>query len=852
MVEFKKQIAEIENKVENYRIRLPLRLALTIPFVIIILAAVGLTGYLAFENGQTAVNDLVTQLFSKIEVSVEQHLDNYLGAPFIINQINLNAMQKGQLNSSDTEQMAEYFWQQGQLFSEVESMGFANNRSGFAAANHPEKYMTITDPSPTGIVLRLYDVGDDGRRTGNIRSEIQNFDVHASGWYQTAMKAGRPAWTQISQSLTGPRLFVTAVTPYYNKESLLGVFFLDVSLAEINPFLRNINISRNGQIFIMDTNGFIVATSTQEQPYFINGNRIERRDASSSSEPLISYAAIYLKEQFSDPGRIISPYQSTFTIQGKKHFVRVTSYRDSRGMDWKIVMVVPVSDFMAQIILNNRNTLGLIMVSLLLAIIVAAFLARRITNPLSHLSRSAKAVAQGDYDQRLAVNSGDEVGELMDSFNTMAVKLKENLTSIQESEERFRALVEQAPEAILVLDCDNFLFVDANKKAEELFGCSREELRKSGPQQFYTPPQPDEKPVTSMHENIDRALAGELVSFERRVNGANGIDHLCQVWLIRLPSAKRKLIRVSYIDITESKHAEEELRKYREHLEELVKERTASLTKKTNELTENQAALTSIVEKLNRTTAELVVAKERAETADMLKSVFLATMSHELRTPLNSIIGFTGIILQGLSGPINSEQSKQLEMVNGSAKHLLALINDVLDISKIEAGQFKISIAPFEMKNAIESVVAIVTPLAEKKGLPLHINLSPRIGTIVSDQRRVEQILFNLLSNAIKFTEKGDIKVECHISEGQIITQVIDTGIGIKPEHMDKLFKPFIQLENGLTRRFEGTGLGLSISKKLVEMLGGRISAQSEYQKGSVFTFTLPITAEISGNKRKG
>ena len=209
MVEIKKKNIEIENKPDTYNIRLPLRLALTIPFVIIILATVGLTGYLAFENGQTAVNDLVTQLFSKIEASTEQHLDNYLGAPFIINQINLNAMQQGQLNGSDTEQMAQYFWQQGQLFSEVESMGFANNDGKFAAANHQEKYLIITTPSPTGTILRSYAVGDDGRRNEeNIISEMQNFDVHSLEWYQTAVKAGQPVWTDISPALTRPRLSV--------------------------------------------------------------------------------------------------------------------------------------------------------------------------------------------------------------------------------------------------------------------------------------------------------------------------------------------------------------------------------------------------------------------------------------------------------------------------------------------------------------------------------------------------------------------------------------------------------------------------------------------------------------------
>lgn len=175
---------------------------------------------------------------------------------------------------------------------------------------------------------------------------------------------------------------------------------------------------------------------------------------------------------------------------------------------------------------------------------------------------------------------------------------------------------------------------------------------------------------------------------------------------------------------------------------------------------------------------------------------------------------------------------------------MLSLINDVLDISKIEAGQFKIEPSRFDMRHLIDAVVKTVAPLAKKQGLSLHVEVAPMVGTIVNDQRRVEQILLNLLSNAIKFTEKGEVKVDCTVSDGQVITHVIDTGIGIKHQNMENLFKPFIQLENGLSRRFEGTGLGLSISKKLVEAMGGRIWVESEFRKGSVFSFSLPLKRE--------
>ena len=242
-------------------------------------------------------------------------------------------------------------------------------------------------------------------------------------------------------------------------------------------------------------------------------------------------------------------------------------------------------------------------------------------------------------------------------------------------------------------------------------------------------------------------------------------------------------------------------------------------------------------------------AMERARDADRIKSAFLATMSHELRTPLNSIIGFTGILLQGLAGPLNEEQHKQMGMVQKSSRHLLSLINDVLDISKIEAGQLDLSLAPFSLRESVDKVIKLVAPLAAQKGLAVHADIALDVGEMVADQRRVEQVLINLMSNAVKFTEQGRIDLACRLEGERYLLTVTDTGIGLRPEETAAIFQPFRQIDAGLSRQREGTGLGLSICKRLVERMGGDIEVESQWGEGSVFRVRLPRIVEAGRAK---
>jgi signal transduction histidine kinase len=235
------------------------------------------------------------------------------------------------------------------------------------------------------------------------------------------------------------------------------------------------------------------------------------------------------------------------------------------------------------------------------------------------------------------------------------------------------------------------------------------------------------------------------------------------------------------------------------------------------------------------------------EVASRHKSQFLANMSHELRTPLNAILGYTELILDGIYGEAPQKMHGVLERVQANGKHLLGLINDVLDMSKIEAGQVTLSLADYSLASLVQGVYVAVEPLAKKKNLALKTKIAPSLPPGHGDERRLAQVLLNLVGNAIKFTDKGEVAIEATLANGSFRVAVRDSGPGIAAADQAKIFEEFQQVDNTSTREKGGTGLGLAISKRIVEMHGGGISVASELGKGSTFTIKLPVNAGGKG-----
>ena len=388
--------------------------------------------------------------------------------------------------------------------------------------------------------------------------------------------------------------------------------------------------------------------------------------------------------------------------------------------------------------------------------------------------------------------------------------------SAQKAEAHLAAIVQSSDAAIVGNSLDG-LVTSWNPGAERLFGYTASEMV-GRPISIIAPPGQRGRP-RSVLERIRKGLPIEPYEAVRVRKDGTRVTVVVAVSPIRDQNGTIVSAAAILRDVTASKAAEEAIRRLNQELEARVADRTA----------------------------DLLEANEELKNASRLKSEFLANMSHELRTPLNAIIGFSEVLLDPELSRVGPEQRDQfVGNIHRSGKHLLALINDILDLSKVEAGRMELRYETLALGPLLEGCVSIVTPLADKKNIRLNAVCDPPHSRVRADPAKVKQVLYNLLSNGVKFTsEGGQVSVTASFSDNEARIAVRDTGIGIKPDDQELVFEAFRQIEQGTTRQQEGTGLGLALVKRLVELHGGRITVESTPGQGSCFTFTLPLVEDL-------
>lgn len=398
----------------------------------------------------------------------------------------------------------------------------------------------------------------------------------------------------------------------------------------------------------------------------------------------------------------------------------------------------------------------------------------------------------------------EELAHAREAYGQMA-------SALTDSEEMFRSLADQSPNMIFVNKCGKIVYV--NRICEEIMGYKKEE--------FYSPDfdfrsliAPDS--LAAVNENFSRHTAGEEVppcEYTVITRSGRRLEAIYTTKLINYDNSRAILCIVT--DISDIRKNERLLMEYSTELEDMVKERTIELER----------------------------AKEMAVAANDAKSEFVANMTHEVRTPLNSIIGFSEVMLDGMTGPLNDQQREYLGYIAENGRRLYDLISDVLDIARMETGRMELDLAEFSLRQLIEGCVLAFKNQAACKNVSLSAEINADLDFVTADPKKIRQVLSNLIGNAIKFThEGGRAGVTASLDAGEVRVEVWDTGIGIAPEDMTKLFQSFTQIgERAIDKKYQGAGLGLYLSKKLVELHGGTITVQSNPGEGSRFAFTLPV-----------
>ncbi|MCU0567710.1 MAG: ATP-binding protein [Oculatellaceae cyanobacterium Prado106] len=420
----------------RFPVNVPLRTILIVPFVLQILGAVGLVGYLSFLNGRQAVNELARQLRSEMSARVEGELKSYLDSPHRFNRVNAATLAKGQFDMAEASNAVQFLRQ-----LEVTDFAFAAycgdeqgrylGVSRFMDGNR-SKIVLDASNADSRYNLTSYNMNVNGNKERSLK-QYSLFDPRKRPWYEATGVAKRPIWTEVYLDFTTGLPTITASEPVYGQNNrLLGVCATDVVLLqEFRKFLANLSIGNSGIAFVMDRSGALLSSSTDELLTRGEGEKMTLLQATDSSSPLIQETAQYLQEQFGGFSRIQQAQQLDFrldddrlSLAGERQFVQVLPFKDNRGLDWLIVIAIPESDFMSQIYANTRNTILLCIAALVAATAIGILNARWITKPLLELNSAAKDIAKGELDRTVAIQRSDEVGELARSFNNMAAQLQ--------------------------------------------------------------------------------------------------------------------------------------------------------------------------------------------------------------------------------------------------------------------------------------------------------------------------------------------------------------------------------------------------------------------------------------------
>jgi signal transduction histidine kinase len=611
-----------------------------------------------------------------------------------------------------------------------------------------------------------------------------------------------------------------------------GVSAAEVNLKFIWDVVSQIKVGEHGQAYVVDARSRLIAHPDISQV-------LRNTDLSNLAQVQAARA-----------GNIGSAPKVQQALDSQGRHV-LTAYAPVAPLGWLVFVELPVDEAYAPLYASVERS-GLVLLGALgLAFLAGMLLARRMVVPIHALRAGAARIGGGDLRQRISIRTGDELEGLADQFNDMAGRLQESYADLENkveirtrelarSVEELRALGEVSQAVNSTLELETVLETIVAKAVQlssthagaiYVYDALRDQFRL--------------RATYGMTEEMIGAISGQHISARDPNMGPATIRREPVQFPDVLEDARSPVIEIVLRAGYRAVLLLPLLRP--DHIVGMLvvrRKEPGEFPKATIDLLQTFAAQSVLAIQNARLFREIAEKSRELEIASRHKSQFLANMSHELRTPLNAILGYTELILDNIYGETPEKIRGVLDRVQNNGRHLLSLINDVLDLSKIEAGQLTLSLADYSMNDVAQTVVSAVESLATEKHLALKVDVPMNLPHGRGDERRIAQVLLNLVGNAIKFTDAGEVAIKASTSNGSFTVAVRDTGPGITAADQAKIFGEFQQADNSSTREKGGTGLGLSIAKRIIEMHGGRIWVESARGAGSTFSFTFPVRVE--------
>ncbi|MBE9009362.1 HAMP domain-containing protein [Pseudanabaenaceae cyanobacterium LEGE 13415] len=885
---------------------------LIVAFIVQIASTVGLVSYFSYRNSQRSVHDLATQLMNEKSDRIQTYLKTYTETPPLVTQLNTNAIQSGYLQLNTLNRWNVYLFQQSQQFETLAYVYFGSTQGEYVEfRSFGDRQFKYSDRQGNKLQpVKIFDTNTQGKPERFNSHRV--FDPRTRPWYKTAIQTGQPTWTNIYTFTDNPpTLGISFVRPYYKNQQLRGVLGADFVLPGINDFLKQIQPNEASRVFIIERNGKLVASSTNQSPF---DNKRQRLNAISLSDPLIRSTAQQLQQSFSNLEAIRDRQELEFDFNQHSHIVEVTPVTDAYGLDWLIVLVTPQSSFMARIEANNRTTAILSLIALVASVVTSTLLARWLSRPVKRLSDASQDMAKGNYEQAVTIRGSQEIVKLARSFNLMSQEIQR---SHQELEEYARSLEAKVKERTQQLEQEVEERQRTNAELEAVFSAmdqlifvfDREgrHLKIPASRATHILYKPLEGRIgRTLHDVFPQDIADHFLKHiwqALETRSTIDIEYTLnveghQIWSDASisPIDDKTVIWVSR-DVTDRKHAEQQLKQSHDELKQTLDELRSTQAKLIE--SEKLAALGQLVAGVaHEMNTPLGAMRSSIETVSHF-------MEHDLEAlqtlPLNYQKDFSALMHRSNEtaptlSQLSSREKRQLKraLTRELDQHQISPADSIADtlidigvIDRIEpflallkdpnrdvilttAYQFTsvqrsvqtLSIASNQAAHVVRALKTYARQNAETKpvkasvidgietALTLYRNQLKRgveviqhyddVPAIECYADELNQVWMNLIHNAIQaMNYQGQLTIAVHSEIDQIKVEITDTGAGIPPEIQARIFSPFFTTKP----MGEGNGLGLSIVQQVIDKHHGSIRFET-VPGHTVFRVSLPISLD--------